>query len=68
MLVLLWRKIFLKNIDRWEWLIFLDVYIVWDWKDSDKESYLIFVRVMNLDNKGKNIKIDMGNIWEVLVI
>lgn len=23
---------------------------------------------MNLDNKGKNIKIDMGNIWKVSVI
>lgn len=63
----LW-KIFLENIGWWEWLTFPDAYIAWDWKDSDKGSYLTLVRVMNLDNKGKNIKIDMGNIWKVSAI
>lgn len=62
------ERFFLKYIDQWEWLTFLDAYIARDWKDSDKESYLTLVRVMNLDNKGKNIEIDMGNIWKLSLI
>jgi len=59
----LWKNFFRDYIGENDWLP--DAYIAWDWKDSDKESYLTLVRVMNLDNKGKNIKIDMGNIWKV---
>lgn len=40
---------------------FPDAYVVCDWKDSDKESYSTLVRVMDLDNKGKNIKMT----WEI---
>lgn len=65
---LILKDFFLKYIDQWEWLTFLDAYVARDWKDSDKESYLTLVRVMNLDNKGKNIKIDMGNIWKLSLI
>ena len=60
------KNFFRDYIGENDWLP--DAYIAWDWKDSDKESYLTLVRVMNLDNKGKNIKIDMGNILKVSAI